>query len=73
MLKRAPLASVLAALTALPLAAAGVTYTGHSGPGLGKYIVLIAGDDAEYHSEEALHALAKILAVHYGFKCTVLF
>jgi hypothetical protein len=35
--------------------------------------VLIAGDDAEYHSEETLPQLAKILAVHHGFKCTVLF
>jgi hypothetical protein len=54
-------------------AAAGVTYEGKHGPGHGKYIVLIAGDDTEYHSEEALPQLAKILAVHHGFKCTVLF
>lgn len=53
--------------------AAGVTYTGTQGPGLGKHIVLVAGDDAEYHSEEALPALAKILAVRHGFTCTVLF
>jgi hypothetical protein len=53
--------------------AAGVTYRGSHGPGFGKQIVMIAGDDAEYHSEEALPALAKILAVHYGFTCTVLF
>lgn len=54
-------------------AAAGVTYTGTHGPGLGKHIVLVAGDDAEYHSEEALPALAKILAARHGFTCTVLF
>ncbi len=53
--------------------AAGVTYTGVAGPGLGKHIVLIAGDDAEYHSEEALPELAKILAIRHGFTCTVLF
>ena len=35
--------------------------------------MLIAGDDAEYHSEEALPALAKILAARHGFTCTVLF
>ena len=52
---------------------AGVTYTGVHGPGVGKHIVLVAGDDAEYHSEEALPALAKILAVRHGFTCTVLF
>lgn len=55
------------------LEAAGVTYEGGDGPGRGKHIVLVAGDDAEYHSEEALPALAKILAVHHGFTCTVLF
>ena len=42
------------------LRAAGVTYAGHSGPGKGKHIVMLAGDD-EYHSEEALPALAKDL------------
>ncbi|MBV9939192.1 MAG: hypothetical protein JO150_11865, partial [Acidobacteriaceae bacterium] len=44
------------------LNAAGVTYEGGDGPGKGKHVVLVAGDDAEYHSEEALPALAKILA-----------
>jgi len=55
------------------LHAAGVTYQGRNGPGSGKHIVLVAGDDAEYHSEEALPALAKILAVRHGFTSTVLF
>ena len=55
------------------LQAAGVTYQGAAGPGRGKHIVLVAGDDAEYHSEEALPALGKILAVRHGFTCTVLF
>jgi hypothetical protein len=53
--------------------ASGVTYEGQGGAGKGKHIVLVAGDDAEYHSEEALPALAKILAVRHGFTCTVLF
>ncbi len=61
------------AICAVSVSAAGVTYEGKHGPGNGKYVVLIAGDDAEYHSEEALPQLAKILAVHHGFKCTVLF
>jgi hypothetical protein len=52
---------------------AGVTYQGKKGPGHGKYVVMLAGDDGEYHSEEALPQLAKILAVHHGFKTTVLF
>ncbi len=42
------------------------------GPGQGKHVVLIAGDE-EYRSEEALPMLAKILSQRHGFKCTVLF
>jgi hypothetical protein len=49
-----------------------VTYEGKDGPGKGKHIVLIAGDE-EYRSEEALPMLAAILAEKHGFKCTVLF
>ena len=49
-----------------------ITYEGSSGPGLGKRIVLISGDE-EYRSEEALPQLGKILARHHGFQCTVLF
>ena len=49
-----------------------VVYEGGDGPGKGKHIVLISGDE-EYRSEEALPQLGKILAKHHGFKCTVLF
>ena len=49
-----------------------VTYEAGDGPGNGKYIVLVSGDE-EYRSEEALPMLAKILAKHHGFKTTVLF
>jgi len=49
-----------------------VVYQGKEGPGKGKHIVLISGDE-EYRSEEALPQLGKILARHHGFKCTVLF
>jgi len=49
-----------------------VVYEGKDGPGKGKHIVLVAGDE-EYRSEEALPQLGKILAVHHGFKCTALF
>src|SRR6266851_543934 len=45
---------------------------GGNGPGKGKHIVLISGDE-EYRSEETLPQLAKILENHHGFKCTVLF
>src|SRR5438093_12806714 len=49
-----------------------VEYEGKEGPGKGKHIVLLAGDE-EYRSEEGLPMLGKILAVRHGFKCTVLF
>jgi hypothetical protein len=49
-----------------------VVYDGFTGPGQGKHIVLVSGDE-EYRSEEALPQLAKILASRHGFKCTVLF
>ncbi len=45
---------------------------GKRGPGRGKHVVLVSGDE-EYRSEEALPQLAQILAKHHGFKCTVLF
>lgn len=47
-------------------------YLGQEGPGKGKHIVLVAGDD-EYRSEESMPMLAKILSMRYGFKTTVLF
>lgn len=49
-----------------------LTYSGKSGPGLGKHVVLIAADQ-EYRSEQSLPMLAKVLARHHGFHCTVLF
>src|SRR5690606_30692871 len=68
--------SVLAfALGCLPQSSAPerfLTYAGGDGPGAGKHVVLVAGDE-EYRSEEALPMLARLLAVHHGFRCTVLF
>ena len=52
--------------------AAPLVFQGTDGPGKGKHIVFMAGDH-EYRSEESLPALARILAKHHGFKCTVLF
>lgn len=49
-----------------------IVFEGGDGPGKGKHIVLISGDD-EYRSEEAFPQLAKMLSKHHGFKCTVLF
>lgn len=49
-----------------------VVYPGGEGPGHGKHIVLVSGDE-EYRSEEALPQLGKILSTRFGFQCTVLF
>jgi hypothetical protein len=49
-----------------------LVYPGGNGPGRGKNVVLIAGDQ-EYRSEESIPALAQILASRHGFHCTVLF
>src|SRR5258708_24906827 len=63
----------LLALLSLSLSAADIlVFPGKSGPGVGKHIVFLSGDE-EYRSEEALPQLAKILSERHGFKCTVLF
>ena len=49
-----------------------VRYEGREGPGQGKRIVLISGDE-EYRSEEVMPQLGKILSQRHGFTCTVLF
>lgn len=49
-----------------------VTYSGAAGPGKGKHVVLIAGDE-EYRSEDGMPMMGKILSQHHGYKCTVLF
>ena len=41
-------------------------------PGKGKRVVLIAAEQ-EYRSEQSMPMLAKVLAKHHGFDCTVLF
>ena len=53
-------------------AAGPLVFEGTAGIGKGKHIVFLAGDH-EYRSEESLPALARLLAKHHGFKCTVLF
>ncbi|OQA01787.1 MAG: Trehalose utilization [Planctomycetes bacterium ADurb.Bin412] len=49
-----------------------VVFEGKEGPGQGRHIVFVTGDE-EYRCEESMPQLARILAVHHGFKCTVLF
>jgi len=47
-------------------------FKGKTGPGAGKRIVFVTGDD-EYKSEESMPMMACILAERHGFDCTVLF
>jgi len=49
-----------------------IVFEGKEGPGKGKHVVFVTGDE-EYRSEESMPQLAKILAERHGFKCTVLF
>ena len=71
LLKTSFVTALLIQMTAISQAAP-IVYEGDSGPGKGKHIVFIASDH-EYRSEETLPALARILAKHHGFKCTVVF
>lgn len=61
----------LARITAAHSDPGAVAWEGEKGPGTGKHIVFLAGDH-EYRGEESLPALARMLARHYGFKCTFL-
>ena len=47
-------------------------FPGKDGPGKGKHVVFVTGDD-EYFSEEGMPVMARILAERHGFTCTVLF
>ena len=69
-----PLAAALAAtvFSAQAEEKTSLTFEGKDGPGKGRHVVLLAGDE-EYRSEESLPMLAKILSQRLGFKTTVLF
>ena len=72
-----PRAAVLVLAVVFLLSAAAdepqwVTYKGRHGPGKGKRIVFVTGDE-EYRSEESMPAMARILAERHGFQCPVLF
>ena len=74
-MKLLPLLSTLAIFVSNATAEDGpffVTYEGKTGPGKGKHVVLLSGDE-EYRSEEAMPLLGKLLADQHGFKATVLF
>jgi type 1 glutamine amidotransferase len=49
-----------------------VVYEGKDGLGKGRHVVHVTGDE-EYRSEEELTQLGRILAVHHGFKATVVY
>jgi len=63
---------LLSALAGAAAAEPWIVYEGLAGPGNGKHIVFVTGDE-EYRSEESMPQLARLLAVHHGFRCTVLF
>ena len=62
----------LLALGGQPAADTSVTYPAKPGPGKGRHVVLLTGDE-EYRGEEGLPMLGKILSQRHGFRCTVLF
>lgn len=47
-------------------------FAGKDGPGKGKHIVLVAGDE-EYRSEQSLPMLGKILSQKHGYACSIIF
>lgn len=65
-------AVALLLLTPLFGAHSWLEFSGGKGPGRGKHIVLVSGDE-EYRSEQSLPQLAQILATRHGFRTTVLF
>jgi len=71
---RTLVALLLGAVALSPIRAAetSVSYPAKAGPGQGRHVVFLAGDE-EYRSEEGLPMLAKILSQRHGFKATVLF
>lgn len=61
-----------ACLRPMHAASDSITYPAGPGPGAGRHLVFLTGDE-EYRGEEGLPMLAKILSQRHGFKCTVLF
>lgn len=66
------IALVLGACSTPPVPLDRLIFAGADGPGQGKKVVLISGDE-EYRSEEGLTQLGRILAERHGFDVTVLF
>lgn len=66
------LASAVLLATVAHAASSAITYEPKTGPGGGRHLVFLTGDE-EYRGEEGLPMLAKILSQRHGFRCTVLF
>jgi hypothetical protein len=64
--------ALLLTLVSAQVPGTSVSYPAGSGPGQGKHVVFLSGDE-EYRGEEAMPMLAKILSQRHGFKTTVLF
>ncbi|WP_018969517.1 ThuA domain-containing protein [Rubritalea marina] len=64
--------SILTSIALTSLVNAQITYKPDPSADNGKHLVFIASDH-EYRAEETCPALARIMAKHHGFKCTVLF
>src|SRR5262245_29666608 len=60
------------AFQAGPPGSGSMSYPAKDGPGKGRHVVFLTGDE-EYRSEEGMPMLAKILSQRHGFKSTVLF
>jgi hypothetical protein len=67
-----PMAALQALEHPVPESPLWLTYAGGDGPGAGKHVVLVAAEQ-EYRSEHSMPMLARLLAKHHGFHCTVLF
>jgi type 1 glutamine amidotransferase len=69
---RCKVLAIAAVALALPAADLWVDYPGGKGPGAGKHIAFVTGDD-EYRSEESIPVFARMLSERHGFRTTVLF
>ncbi|NQV24078.1 MAG: ThuA domain-containing protein [Rhodopirellula sp.] len=64
--------TVLSAQNVKPTTEAWLHLKGVAGPGSGKHIVFVTGEEY-YRSEEGMPMFAKLLSQRHGFDCTVLF
>lgn len=65
-------ASLFGSVSNAPAAEKSLVLKGGEGPGRGKHIVFVTGEEF-YRSEEGMSMFARLLARRHGFDCTVLF